>query len=96
MNHAKSKELFICTYDNSNGEYKESIAYYLTEVKAPAGYNIDSTPHKYTFEYQDEHTPVITIESVIKNHKVPGTGDDTDVSTHKQLYILLIAAFTII
>ena len=93
--YAKSKEVFICTYDNSTGEYQDMISYYLVEVKAPEGYTIDSTKHKYTFEYLDDQTPVITIQSVIKNHKAPVTGDETEPWKQKQLYLLLLAAFVI-
>ncbi len=93
--YAKSKEVFICTYDTSTGKYQDMISYYLAEVKAPEGYTIDSIKHKYTFEYLDDQTPVVTIQSVIKNHKAPVTGDETEPWKQKQLYLLLLAAFVI-
>lgn len=93
--YAKSKEVFICTYDNSTGEYQDMISYDLVEVKAPEGYAIDSAKHKYTFEYLDDQTPVVTIQSVIKNHKAPVTGDETEPWKQKHLYLLLLAAFVI-
>lgn len=93
--YAKSKEVFICTYDNSTGKYQDMISYYLVEVKAPEGYTIDSTKYKYTFEYLDDQTPVVTMQNVIKNHKAPVTGDETEPWKQKQLYLLLLAAFVI-
>lgn len=93
--YAKSKKLFICTYNNSSGEYEDAINYYLTEITAPKGYTNDSTIHQYSFEYQDEYTPVVTIQRIIKNHFTPSTGDDTDTWKYKLFQILLSATFAI-
>ncbi len=92
--YAKSKEVFICTYDTSTGKY-QVISYYLVEVKAPEGYMVDSAKREYSFTHQDDQTPVVTIQSVIKNHKAPVTGDDTEPWKQKHLYLLLLAGFVI-
>ena len=39
--------------------YQGSRRYYLVEVKAPEGYELDATPVEIVFEYQDDKTSVV-------------------------------------
>lgn len=41
--------------------------YAFVETAAPAGYVVDPTPHEFTISYQDQLTPVVTIETMAAN-----------------------------
>lgn len=41
--------------------------YAFVETTAPAGYVVDPTPHEFTLTYQDQLTPVVTVESSATN-----------------------------
>ena len=41
--------------------------YAFVETAAPAGYVVDPTPHEFTIGYQDQLTPVVTIEAMATN-----------------------------
>ncbi len=41
--------------------------YAFVETAAPAGYVVDPTPHEFTIGYQDQLTPVVTIETMATN-----------------------------
>ena len=41
--------------------------YAFVETAAPAGYVVDPTPHEFTISYQDQLTPVVTIEAMATN-----------------------------
>ena len=41
--------------------------YAFVETTAPAGYVVDPTPHEFTIGYQDQLTPVVTIETMATN-----------------------------
>ncbi len=56
--YAVSEEIHFGIYAE-NGVYQGSRRYYLVEVKAPEGYELDATPVKIVFEYQDDKTSVV-------------------------------------
>ena len=41
--------------------------YAFVETAAPAGYVVDPTPHEFTIGYQDQLTPVVTVEAMATN-----------------------------
>lgn len=85
--YAISKEISFGIYAE-NGEYKGSKKYFITELEAPNGYELDKTPTEFTFEYIDDKTPVVVKEIKLTNEKTPvvQTGDTSDMVA----YILLL------
>ena len=67
--HAESGLYEIATY--KNGEYGESIKYYLVETKTLDGYELDSTQHEIVFEYVDQNTPIIEVTKNLTNKEKP-------------------------
>lgn len=43
-------------------------AYAFVETSAPDGYVVDPTPHEFTLAYQDQLTPVVTVEATATNN----------------------------
>lgn len=67
--HAESDLYEIATY--KNGVFDQPIKYYLVETKAADGYKLDDTKYEITFEYVDDHTPVIEVLKELTNEKTP-------------------------
>lgn len=82
---AESSLYEIGTYQA--GGFTKSLVYILEEVKAPEGYQLDSTKHEIIFAYEDEGTPEVVWKKTLKNEKAAAasaaqpvqTGDHTDV-----------------
>ena len=76
---AESEELLLGSYDE-NG-MKELFHYEVVEIKAPNGYQLDSTPHPIEFDLEGEKDGQILVGLDVTNRKiptdVPKTGDDT-------------------
>ena len=79
--HAESKELPICTY-NEDGTFKEDIHYTVVETKAADGYILDETAHDVTLRYDDNAPDVVVatlkLVNVPTEPKLPQTGDNAN------------------
>ena len=64
--NADSKEISFGIYD-TDGTYKGSKEYYLTEVKAPEGYQLDNSKIPVTFDYKDDTTPIVITNINVKD-----------------------------
>jgi uncharacterized surface anchored protein len=69
--HAESREYPIATYEN--GQYKESITYYIKETKTLDGYQLMKGTYEVRFDYVDGQTTVITYNMRFANERLPTT-----------------------
>ena len=91
--YAKSGQLDFGMY-GKDGSFLGSKTYKIIEIKAPNGYEIDSKPIEFKFEYIDDTTPVVTKTISITNKKIPPvkTGDILNIMPLVLLILSIVTA----
>ena len=77
-----------------DGSFLGSKTYKIIEIKAPNGYEIDSKPIEFKFEYIDDTTPVVTKTISITNKKIPPvkTGDILNIMPLVLMILSIVTA----